>query len=147
MITIRKALPAEILSFANMEATQGTAEFIIPYALGKHYAELSKPEVQYFAILADESLVGFMILVLDPDGVSVEFRRIVVATKGKGIGQAVIPAIEGYCKEQLARHRIWLDVFEFNQRGRHIYEKLGYERFGQGKHRDQVLVLYEKVLC
>ncbi|MEM9482540.1 MAG: GNAT family N-acetyltransferase [Cyanobacteria bacterium P01_F01_bin.116] len=147
MITIRKALPAELLSFADMETIQGTAEFIIPYALAKHYAELSKPDVQYLAILAEKKLVGFMILVLDPDGVSVEFRRIVVATKGKGIGQAVIASIEDYCKQQLARQRIWLDVFEFNQRGRYIYEKLGYEQFGQGEHRGQVLLLYEKALC
>ncbi|NEQ52512.1 MAG: GNAT family N-acetyltransferase [Leptolyngbya sp. SIO3F4] len=144
MISIRKALPAEILSFANMETVQGTAEFIIPYTLSKHYVEFSKPNVHYLSIIGNKDLAGFIMLVLDPDKVSVEFRRIVVATKGIGTGQAAITAMENYCQVHLKRQRIWLDVFEFNQRGRHIYEKLGYSRFNQGNYQGKALILYEK---
>lgn len=146
MISIRTALPAEILSFAHMETTQGIAEFINPYMLSKHYVEFSKSDVHYLSIITDKSLTGFMLLVLDPDGVSVEFRRIVVVTKGKGIGQAAIAAMENYCQAKLGRQRIWLDVFEFNQRGRHIYEKLGYVKFSQRSCKGKLLLLYEKTL-
>ena len=85
-------------------------------------------------------------LALDPDNTSVEFRRIVIAQKGMGLGQAAIHAMEGYCRERLGRSRIWLDVFDFNQRGQHIYEKLGYRRFAKSELENNVLFFYNKSL-
>ena len=54
--------------------------------------------------------------------------------------------MEEYCRERLGRSRIWLDVFEFNQRGQHIYQKLGYRRFDQGEVEGKVLFFYDKLL-
>jgi RimJ/RimL family protein N-acetyltransferase len=76
----------------------------------------------------------------------VEFRRVVVADKDKGIGQLAIAAMERFCRAELERKRIWLDVFESNHRGRHVYEKLGYQRFGESSHPGGKLLLYEKAL-
>jgi RimJ/RimL family protein N-acetyltransferase len=46
----------------------------------------------------------------------------------------------------MGRRRIWLDVFEHNARGRHVYEKLGYRRFDSGELDGKPLLLYEKQL-
>ena len=83
---------------------------------------------------------------LDSEPNSVEFRRVVVSDKGKGVGQSAITAMEQFCRTQLQRTRIWLDVFEYNNRGRHIYEKLGYERYGESDHEGRRLLLYQKKL-
>ncbi len=91
-------------------------------------------------------LAGFFILGLVEDKKSVEFRRIVVATKGQGIGQTAIGLMERFCRATLGRTRIWLDVFESNARSRHIYEKLGYRKCGQQAHADKTLIVYEKLL-
>ncbi|MBW4654372.1 MAG: hypothetical protein KME20_15250 [Kaiparowitsia implicata GSE-PSE-MK54-09C] len=55
-----------------------------------------------------------------------------------------IAAMEDFCQAQLRRTRIWLDVFESNSRGRHMYEKLGYERCGESNHESGMLLLYQK---
>jgi RimJ/RimL family protein N-acetyltransferase len=54
--------------------------------------------------------------------------------------------MENYCHERLGRSRIWLGVFDFNQRGQHIYEKLGYRRFAKSEVEDKVLFFYGKPL-
>jgi RimJ/RimL family protein N-acetyltransferase len=89
-----------------------------------------------------------MILVLEADLHSVELRRIVVANKGLGIGQTAMSALQEYCSKTLQRGRIWLDVYVFNQRGnqrgRHAYEKLGYQLFKRGEFDSRKLLYLQK---
>lgn len=146
MITIRESHIEELSTFVNMESSDDTIEFIIPYTLEEHQAKFKASDIVYLSIMNNEQLAGFIILALDPDGISVEFRRIVVSAKGNGIGQAAIKAMEAYCQPTLQRNRIWLDVFEFNERGRHVYEKLSYTQFKEGDHKGQPLLFYEKTI-
>jgi RimJ/RimL family protein N-acetyltransferase len=146
MIELRESIPRDIPAFIEMEKDADTSDFILPYSPERHQSEFAKPDIVYLSILNAGELAGFFILVLEADGRSVEFRRIVVADKGKGLAQAAIPAMEEYCRERLGRNRIWLDVFEFNQRGQHIYQKLGYRRFDQGEAEGKVLFFYDKLL-
>ena len=53
-----------------------------------------------------------------------------IKEKGKGYGKLAIKEIKKYCFEKLLCHRLWLDVFEFNQRAIHVYKKLGFHREG-----------------
>lgn len=146
MIEVRKTLPDEVPSFVEMEAAEDTAGFIIPYDLEKHQAEFREPNIVYLSILNGNKCIGFIILALDEDGTSVEFRRIVVSAKGNGFGQSAIIEMENFCKNQLKRNRVWLDVFEFNERGRYIYEKLDYVQFDQEDYHGKPLLYYEKML-
>ena len=146
LVTIEKAILDDLSQFAEMEQEAGTSEYIVPFSLSQHQVEFSKPHVNYLRITNDDIIVGFFILALDDDGRSVEFMRIVVSDKGKGIGQAAINQLGEFCRDQLCRSRIWLDVLEDNQRGRHIYEKLGYTQFGKSEFDGKPLALYEKWL-
>ena len=83
---------------------------------------------------------------LDARNDSVEFRRILIDQNRRGIGQAAIAAMENYCREQWNPKRIWLDVFEDNEIGRHIYQKLGYARFGEDIFDGRKLLFFEKQL-
>lgn len=74
---------------------------------------------------------GFVILVKDDENKSLEFRRIVVNEKGKGIGRACLQLVKKYCFEQLNYHRIWLDVFDFNYRALHLYKSEGFVEEGK----------------
>jgi RimJ/RimL family protein N-acetyltransferase len=107
---------------------------------------MAEPGIVYLRILARGEPAGFFLLALDPDGRSVEFRRVVVAPERRGIGQAAIRAMETFCRAELGRTRIWLDVFEENDRARHIYRKLGYRLFGHGSFDGRPLLLFEKDL-
>ena len=51
----------------------------------------------YFKINFNSKPVGFVLLKLEDDKRSVEFRRVVVVERGKGIGHQVLDEIEKYC--------------------------------------------------
>lgn len=146
MVTIERAQVQDVHLFASLEQEKDTKLNIMPYTEAEHSQKFMDPDVVYLRILDATEVVGFMILALDPDSRSIEFRRIVVSIRERGIGQAAITEMEQFCLTDLRRQRIWLDVFEDNSRGLHIYEKLGYSRFGEREYHGRRLFLYEKVL-
>ena len=146
MIEVTRALSEDVPEFAAMEQSPDTEEYIFPYTQSEHLQKILDANFVYLRILKQGELAGFFILVFDPDGKSIEFRRIVVSAKGHGIGQSAIAAMEKFCRTELGRPRIWLDVLEHNHRGRHIYEKLGYEKYGESDHGGRRLLLYQKQL-
>ena len=142
---LREARRVELADFAAMERQADTADYLLPDALNDHQAAFDRGGVIYLAIEADEgSVAGFILLAPEDGGDNVEFRRIVVRDKGRGTGQRAIRLLEDWCRENLPCRRIWLDVFEFNARGRHVYEKLGYRRFDARELDGQTLCFYEK---
>lgn len=145
MIELRESLEIEIPKFIEMENSDEASEFIIPHTFEKHLSELRKKNIHYLSIYKDNALKGFFILSVGMSN-DVEFRRVVVASKGDGIGQASIKLMEAYCKENIGASRVWLDVFSFNKRGQHIYKKLGYVQFGVDEYEGKELLLYEKQL-
>ena len=146
MANVERASAQDASLFARFEQAPDTKQYIVPYAEAEHARRILDPSFVYLRILEAGALAGFFILVLDTDPDSVEFRRIVVSAKGRGIGQSAIAAMEQFCRTELQRTRVWLDVFEHNTRGRHVYEKLGYERFGEAHHQGKSLLLYQKRL-
>ena len=129
-----------------MERQADTAGFILPEELTEHRAAYDRGDVVYLAIVDRDALAGFILLAPEADGDSVEFRRIVVRDKGQGHGQRAIRLLDDWCRKQPGCGRIWLDVFEFNTRARHVYEKLGYRQFDARDRDGQTLCLYEKLL-
>ena len=144
-------LALEAVSFEELEIIgameAGEArDYIIPYSLEKHQQEFMKSAVIYKAIRHGKNPAGFVMLALDPDGVSVELRRIVVSQPGHGIGVRALEAVRALCRSELGRKRIWLDVFETNYRAKHVYEKVGYSCFGKTEHEGRTLLLYETLV-
>ena len=147
VIKIADATENQLDDFQLMEQAGDSYSFIIPYSLEKHRREFNRANVIYKSISASQNeLVGFMILLLDGDGHSVELRRIVVAEKGKSYGSRAMRLIERVVRDDLERHRIWLDVFEFNHRAQHVYENCGYRLTGRTEFEGQALKLYEKFI-
>lgn len=141
-ITFRDTAFTELSAISEME--QGKArDFIIPYSLERHQEEFNTPTVVYKSIVRDDRLIGFIILSLDPDGQSVEFRRIVISEPGRGYGKRAVKMVQELCRTAFGRHRVWLDVFETNERARHVYEKCGYHQVGKSEHGGRTLLIYE----
>ena len=146
MIEVSRASFEQLNAFVEMERDNDTAQYILPTSLEQHQANFAQDDIIYLSIMQQGELVGYFILAPESDSNSVEFRRIVVAHKGRGIGQQAIPAMENFCGQRLNCSRIWLDVYDFNPRGIHLYEKLGYRRIGQSDFEGKRLLLYEKQL-
>ena len=143
LITLNKSHIDEII---NMESNSDTSEFIIPYNYKKHLNEINNPLNRYLGIYAKGKLLGFFILGIELNGEKIEFRRIVIAEKGYGNGQKAIKELEEYCKAFWNTKSIWLDVFDINKRGIHIYEKLGYKKIGENLIDEKHLIIMEKYL-
>ena len=145
-ISLRRTEASELAGFVVLEQDIDAAAHILPTTLQQHQAQFARDDIVYLTIERGGTTCGFFILVLEQDGNSVEFRRIVVTPRGDGIGQRAIPAMEDWCRDRLGRGRIWLDVFDSNPRGRHVYEKLGYRRFDEAPYDNRILYFYHKAL-
>jgi ribosomal protein S18 acetylase RimI-like enzyme len=144
MVRLRPALPGELARFTTFEREEDAAPFVNTYSPAEHARMQARDDVTYLSIERAGALDGFVLLVLDPDGESVELRRIVVVEKDRGTGQAALAATERYCASELGRRRIWLDVAKYNARAKHIYEKLGYVPFAAPPGAEREIEFLEK---
>ena len=49
---------------------------------------------------------------------------------GRGLGTEAMRLILGHAFETVGLHRVWLEVYAFNPRARHVYEKVGFVHEG-----------------
>ena len=147
MISLRPSSRAELEIFDAMDSQAHARRYVIQTGMATHRQNFDDPDIAYLSIEnGDGEFCGYFILVREADGRSIEFRRILVDHRKRGIGQAAIAAMERYCKAEIGVDRIWLDVFEDNEVGIHIYEKLGYVRFKEEPADGRMLYFYEKTL-
>lgn len=153
LLELRPTLLEELPALVEIEQSSEVRQFIMGQPLEVHRRNLSEGDLLYRTIVDDGVRVGFLILKLEGDAGSVEFRRIVVTRQNAGIGQRAVAAMEEHCRSVLLRRRVWLDVFEFNERARHIYEKRGYRRIAEqlsgrldAQGAEMRLLFYDKVL-
>jgi len=52
------------------------------------------------------------------------------ADTGQGYGSDALRALLGFGFGELRLERIWLDVYDFNERARHVYERVGFVHEG-----------------
>ena len=146
MVELRLMEQPELDIVCDLEREAETSPYILPTTRAQHEANMARDDFVYLSIYRDERFAGYFILVLEADGRSVELRRIVVAEKGAGTGKQAMLRVESWCREQLGRGRIWLDVFDFNDRGMHIYPSLGYRHTGSQDLDGRQLLFFEKDL-
>ncbi|WP_416562141.1 GNAT family N-acetyltransferase [Nocardia testacea] len=81
---------------------------------------------------ADGRCVGEVVLnQWDPANRSCNFRILLgPAGRGRGLGTEATRLIIGYGFERLGLHRISLEVYAFNPRAHHVYEKVGFHTEG-----------------
>ena len=147
MISLRHSTEKELKVFVAMELQAHAIQFVNSMDLDSHKRKFKNPNTIYLSIENNKNEVaGYFILVVEADTESIEFHRIVIDENCRGIGQLAIREMENYCRKVLSARRIWLDVYDHNLVGRHIYEKLGYEKFKQSTGDERKLLFYQKVL-
>lgn len=79
--------------------------------------------------------VGFVIILgLNSNDNNILIKRLVITDKNKGFGRKTIELIKKWSFEILHAHRLWLDVKEFNERAKYLYESTGF--IFEGKMRE-----------
>jgi RimJ/RimL family protein N-acetyltransferase len=89
---------------------------------------------------ATDRYVGEVVLAdLDPDNRSCSFRICLVGPRafGRGLGTEATRLVLGHAFDRVGLHRVDLEVYAFNPRARHVYEKVGF--VGEGTKREALL--------
>lgn len=147
MTSLRLSTRGELEIFDRMDRQDHARNFVTQTGIEVHRKLYDDPDITYLSIENSRGeLSGYFVLVAEPDTASVEFRRILIDQNERGVGQVAIIEMENFCRRELGVKRIWLDVYEDNAIGRHVYEKLGYQRFKEELEEGRKLLFYEKTL-
>lgn len=123
-LKIRAANEGDIPFILACEASPA-GKFVQADNEATHRANCTNPNFTY--LIAEDSQdqpLGYAMLVTSADGRK-EWRRIIIGNPGNGIGTTFMHAV---IKEifTTGAPAIWLDVYEDNERARHVYKKLGF---------------------
>jgi diamine N-acetyltransferase len=132
-IRLRPTLEDDLDFVLSAERGPENSPFVTSWTREQHLAALTSEYQSHLIIenIANGSRVGYIILAGLPDtNQSIEFRRIVVTEKGKGVGKAALQLVMQLAFEELKAHRLWLDVKEHNVRAQHVYESAGFVKEG-----------------
>ena len=113
----------------SVEQDAQNLPFITPWERMQHEGAIRFPDSRHFIIEAgaDWTQTGFVILqgCRNPNH-SVELKRIVLQSKGHGLGRTCVRLLKHMAFEDLHAHRFWLDVKSRNTRALHLYEREGF---------------------
>ncbi len=146
-MALRLSSRSELEIFDQIDRQAHARKFITQIGIKAHHDLFDEPNITYLSIENSEGeLSGYFVLVLESGNQSLEFRRISIDQSKRGVGQVAIKEMESYSQKVFGVKRIWLDAFEDNAIGRHIYEKLGYKQFKEAQRNGRKLLFYEKNL-
>ena len=107
----------------EIERQAAESRFVTSESNEQHEDYLVDPNVRHLIIENVEKPVGYAILAgLNDANENIEFRRLVIAEKGQGYGRRALRLIKKMAFEEFNAHRLWLDVKDFNERARRLYE-------------------------
>ena len=125
----------------TVERDQRNLPFITPWERTQHEGAVRIPDFRHFIVEegAHGSRDGFVILqgCRNPHR-SVELRRVVLQSKGQGLGRACVRLLKRMAFRDLHAHRFWLDVKSLNTRALALYASEGFVE--EGRLRESVRV-------
>jgi RimJ/RimL family protein N-acetyltransferase len=129
-VVCRPTTPADLEFVIATERADDSADFVLQWSLDQHLAALGDASIAHWILETegvDRRAIGFVIMAgVDRPGGTVEFKRIVVREKGAGLGREAVRLVKREVFERYHAHRLWLDVFEHNQRARALYTSEGF---------------------
>lgn len=136
-VQLRHTESRDIATLVAFEQDPANASFIRLWTPAQHEAGIANPNIGHFVVRETESgtMIGHVILVgLESDDHNLEFKRIVITTKGRGLGRDTVRAIKKFTFETLGFHRLWLEVVTTNGRAKALYASEGF--VDEGVHRE-----------
>ena len=128
-IRLRPTLASDIAYVLSLEQDEVNLPFITPWDRMQHEASIRFPDMRHFIVEGGAGLeaVGFLILIgcRNPHQ-SIELKRMVIQTKGQGMGRAALRVAKRVAVDDLGAHRFWLDVKSRNVRAKALYDAEGF---------------------
>ena len=130
-VSVRPSTPDDLAFVLAAERAPDNAPFVLQWTREQHLHALSDPSYAHWIIESGGRPAGYLILMdLFSPHESLQFRRLVVLDKGRGIGRAAVRLVKEAAFGRFGAHRLWLDVMEHNQRAQALYASEGFVREG-----------------
>jgi RimJ/RimL family protein N-acetyltransferase len=128
-VRLRPTMLSDLDFVLSVETDAANLPFITPWERTQHEGAVRIPDFRHFIVEgdADYRAVGFVILqgCRNPQR-SVELKRLVLLSKGQGIGRACVRLLKQMAFRDLHAHRFWLDVKQLNTRALALYASEGF---------------------
>lgn len=138
-LRLRPTMLSDLDFVISVEQDAQNLPFITPWERIQHEGAVRFPDFRHFIVEAGAGYqsAGFVILqgCRNPHH-SVELKRIVLQSKGQGLGRACIRLLAQMAFRDLGAHRFWLDVKSLNERALALYRSEGF--FEEGRLRESV---------
>lgn len=127
-VSLRTTQPGDIDFVVEAEADPANQPWLTVWPRQTHLSALADPDLCHLVARDAAGVrVGYVILGgLENRHGSVQCRRIVIARRGRGLGQAALRGVVAFVFEDVGAHRLWLDVDSRNDRARHVYARVGF---------------------
>jgi RimJ/RimL family protein N-acetyltransferase len=136
-VALRPTTESDLDAVLALERDPQSAPFVRQWPRDRHRMAIADAHLGHLAIVLrpQGALVGFVILVgLGDEERCLELKRIVVGPKGRGYGRAALRCVKQLAFEQLAAHRLSLEVITHNTRAFALYRSEGF--VVEGTHRE-----------
>ena len=128
-VRLRPTMQSDLAFVLSLEQDPDNQPFITPWERTQHEAAIRFPDFRHFIVEAGPGLepAGFVILIgCRSRNQSLELKRMVVRSKGRGLGRATLRVVKKVAFDDLAAHRLWLEVKKRNARARALYDSEGF---------------------
>ena len=140
-LRLRPTMLSDLDFVLALEADQRNRPFITPWERTQHEGAVRFPDIRHFIVEAgaDGSRDGFVILqgCRNPHK-SVELKRVVLQSKGQGLGRQCVRMLKRMAFRDLHAHRFWLDVKQLDTRALSLYASEGFVE--EGRLRESVRI-------
>jgi RimJ/RimL family protein N-acetyltransferase len=140
-LRLRPTMLSDLDFVLSVERDSRNLPFITPWERTQHEGAVRFPDFRHFIVEGGDGFapIGFVILqgCRNPHG-SVELKRVVLQTKGQGLGRACVRLLKQMAFRDLRAHRFWLDVKQMNTRALALYASEGFVE--EGRLRESVRV-------
>jgi diamine N-acetyltransferase len=133
-LRLRPTMSSDLDFVVSVEQDGRNLPFITPWERTQHEGAIRFPDSRHFIVEAgaEWASVGFVILqgCRNPSR-SVELKRLVLQTPGRGLGRACVRLLKQLAFRDLHAHRFWLDVMSLNERAFRLYVGEGFVEEGR----------------
>lgn len=133
-LRLRPTMLSDLDFVTSVERDAHNLPFITPWERTQHEGALRIPDLRHFIVEAGAAgeRDGFVIVqgCRNPHK-SVELKRIVLQSKGRGLGRRCVRQLKRMAFRDLHAHRFWLDVKALNTRALALYASEGFVEEGR----------------
>ena len=131
MVTMRPLESSELAFVLAIEERPANRPFINCWPLDRHRKSLADPDFAYRLFEEGSQPIGYAILTgLRSGHRSIQLMRLALDRPGGGLGRICCQLLLNEAFDELAAHRMHLDLFEDNSRAYRLYKSLGFRREG-----------------